>query len=193
MEGKYQGPSIGDERNILFQVTNGLAYLHSNSIVHRDIKPSNILISFPEVEGGKPLIKLADFGISRILTKENGFTNTNRNAPSGTDGYMPPEMYQSKRYDFKVDVYSLGVVFGQVLSKERKNPFEITISEGSITSTTILKLEDIKEPYSKDSLAIELIKSMGIVNSEDRPTAQKILENSFFRSMNYYMMKYALQ
>jgi len=184
MEGTYQGPPIGDERNILFQITKGLAYLHDKGIAHRDIKPGNILISIPEVEGVEPLLKLADFGISKILTKENGFTNSNVDNPAGTFGYNAPELHHSDRHGFEVDIYSLGVVFGKVLSKERKNPFEITKSEGNTTSTTILKLEEIKQPYSNDSLVFDLIKSMGSGKPEDRPTAKEVLANPFFHPTN---------
>jgi len=71
INGKYNGPRFENERKILWQMTQGLAHLHSKGIVHRDIKPTNILIYVPpSSENGaainvEPLIKLADFGISK--------------------------------------------------------------------------------------------------------------------------------
>jgi len=65
VKGEYQGPKFKNEREILLQVTQGLAHLHSLGIIHRDIKPNNILIFVPS-DGyrAEPRMKLADFGIS---------------------------------------------------------------------------------------------------------------------------------
>jgi len=125
--GKYQGPRFRDEREILRQVTRGLAHLHKLKIVHRDIKPANLLIFVPTDEfNNKPLMKLADFDISKML-KANinmDFTNTSLTNPSGSRGWMAPEVYQSHRFDFKVDVWALGLIFGFTLSGG-KHPSEM--------------------------------------------------------------------
>jgi len=84
-------------------VSKGLAHLHKLGIVHRDIKPTNILILEPSLEApyNKPQMKLADFDISKILkTEGEDFTNTSVTNPSGTWGWMAPEVYESKRFDF---------------------------------------------------------------------------------------------
>lgn len=68
VKGNYQGPRFQDEKEILRQVTQGLAHLHSKEIVHRDIKPTNILIFVPDGCRSRPQAKLADFGLSKILS-----------------------------------------------------------------------------------------------------------------------------
>lgn len=83
VNGTYQGQRFKSDREILGQLAQGLAHLHKKKIVHRDIKPSNILVFAPPSSDdanfmGFPLMKLADFGLSKILKADKkDFTNTN--------------------------------------------------------------------------------------------------------------------
>ena len=97
IDGSYKGGAkFKDEREILRQVTGGLAHLHEKKIVHRDLKPTNILISIPSENPSKPVMKLADFGISKMLKPgKDDFTNTSVTNPNGTRGWMPPEVFES--------------------------------------------------------------------------------------------------
>ena len=83
--------------NPIHQVTQGLAHLHTLYTVHQDIKPTNILVFVPSTESAaeidKPKMKLADFGLSKVLKfgKED-FTNTNVEHPNGTKEWLAPEV-----------------------------------------------------------------------------------------------------
>lgn len=69
IEGTYKGPKNDeDEREMLRQVTEGLAYLHFKNIIHGKMKKNNILIFVPENSKGviKPQMKIADFGLSKM-------------------------------------------------------------------------------------------------------------------------------
>ena len=188
LNGKYVGPRFLNELEILHQVVQGLAHLHRLGIVHRDIKPTNILIFIPSEgsdETNKPLVKLADFGISKILKiGKNDFTNTSVTNPNGTRGWMAPEVYESNRFDFKVDIWALGCIFGYTLSEGKNHPF----GEENKRNSRILQKEDmeltprdLKKPYSDDRVGFELIKSMLEREPTVRPEITKVLNSSFFK------------
>ena len=97
---------------VIFQLTEGLNLLHKNNIIHRDIKASNILIF------NNDLIKITDFGVSKILDEKNLLANT----AIGTPYYMSPEIVNGKPYDFGVDFWALGCLIYKLLTN--KYPFE---------------------------------------------------------------------
>ena len=197
----YKGPRFKSEREMLYQVTQGLAYLHSLDIVHRDIKPTNILIfsnaiqkeipdsgsdschSSDDESPVKVQMKLADFGISKILqTNKEDFTNTSVANPSGTKGWMAPEVYECNRFDFKVDVWALGCIFGYTLSGG-KHPFGDDVKRIVRIiqkENMILVQKDLKRPYSEDDVSFELIKSLLQIEPRNRPTAEDVLKSPFF-------------
>ena len=66
--GDYTGPTVGDVKSVVRQITLGIEYLHRHKVMHRELKPSNIFISLP---GGvdSPVMKLGNFGIRRNLNR----------------------------------------------------------------------------------------------------------------------------
>jgi len=104
------------------QVVEALTYLHDEKkIVHRDLKPENLLLT-----GDKRTIKLADFGLSNQLTSEgnNFFTMC------GSLNHIAPEVFDNKGYDFRVDVWALGVVLFVMLSVSY--PFDDPIRDKAV-------------------------------------------------------------
>jgi serine/threonine protein kinase len=97
------------------QICDALQYAHEEGIVHRDIKPENILLD----RKGRP--KVADFGLSKLTHDENhteaSLTGTHQ--VMGTLRYMAPEQMEGTRdVDHRADIYSLGVVFYEMLTGE---------------------------------------------------------------------------
>jgi serine/threonine protein kinase len=99
---------------IVPQVCDALQYAHSQGVVHRDIKPENILLD----QTGQ--IKIADFGLAKFHADQTpGFTLTGTNQVMGTYHYMAPEQMEKPRsVDHRADIYSLGVVFYELLTGE---------------------------------------------------------------------------
>ena len=99
---------------IVPRICDALQYAHEEGIVHRDIKPANILID------KKGRVKIADFGLAKLLGKAApDLTLTQANAIMGTPHYMAPEqMERPLEVDSRADIYSLGVVFYEMLTGE---------------------------------------------------------------------------
>ena len=91
---------------MISRILDAFAYAHDHNVVHCDIKPSNILVT---KEGD---IKILDFGIAQILSETAG----KNNLISGTLEYMSPEQVEGKNVDIKSDIYSLGLLFFQMLT-----------------------------------------------------------------------------
>ena len=105
---------------IVPQICDALQFAHDEGVVHRDIKPENILID----KRGR--VKIADFGLAKLLgvdaedsSVEKPFTLTGTHQVMGTLQYMAPEqMKGSSAVDHRADIYSLGVVFYEMLTGE---------------------------------------------------------------------------
>jgi len=98
---------------IIFKAAMALDYAHKHNVVHRDIKPANIMYE-PESKQ----VKLTDFGIARITDS----SKTKTGMVLGTPSYMSPEQLSGKKVDGRSDLFSLGVMFYQMITG--KLPFQ---------------------------------------------------------------------
>ncbi len=99
---------------IVPQICDALQYAHNQGVIHRDIKPENILLD------GQGRVKIADFGLAKLLDSDhNAFKLTGTQQVLGTRNYMAPEQIEhSDVVDHRADIYSLGVVFYELLTGE---------------------------------------------------------------------------
>jgi tRNA A-37 threonylcarbamoyl transferase component Bud32 len=98
---------------LVIQICTALQYAHDEGVVHRDIKPENILLN------KKGQVKIADFGLAKLLGSTPDTALTMSQAAMGTLNYMAPEQRQNAQaVDHRADIYSLGVVFYEMLTGE---------------------------------------------------------------------------
>ncbi|HET7511005.1 MAG TPA: serine/threonine-protein kinase, partial [Solirubrobacterales bacterium] len=106
--------SLREVLRIVRQVADALDFAHRQGIVHRDIKPSNILLD----SAGR--VKVADFGIAKVTGQSTELTVAG--SVMGSPQYLSPEQIRGDDLDGRSDIFSLGVVLYELLSKKR--PFD---------------------------------------------------------------------
>ena len=99
------------------QVARGLAKAHEAGVVHRDLKPANIFLT--DREDDRPLVKILDFGISKVIDASRADAKlrlTRAGTVVGTPQYMSPEQAQGYSVDARTDVWALGLVLYEMLA-----------------------------------------------------------------------------
>jgi serine/threonine protein kinase len=119
---------------IIYQICRGLEHAHKNGVIHRDLKPANIMISF------LGQLKILDFGIAYFQTEEN---LTALGAILGTYHYMSPEQALGKKVAPASDVFSLGILFYELLTGIR--PFSRDDDSDVIEKIIHKKPRDIRK------------------------------------------------
>ena len=120
--------TVSEAVDIVSQITDGLSVAHDSYIIHRDIKPQNIMI----LENG--LVKITDFGIAMAM---NSTQLTQTNSVMGSVHYLPPEQASGKGSTLQSDIYSIGILFYELLTG--KLPFK---GENAVE----IALKHLKEP-----------------------------------------------
>ena len=111
-----EGFSVKEISEIMKQLNNALQIMTKNKIIHRDLKLENILIKYED--NNKYIIKIADYGSSKRL---NSLSKNYCNSNVGTLIYMAPEILKGEKYNYKCDLWSIGVIIYRL--KFVKSPF----------------------------------------------------------------------
>lgn len=110
---------------LLVPVARALQHAHQQKIVHRDVKPENILIN----DSDQPM--LSDFGILKLVDTEESHGLTGTGKIVGTPAYMSPEQIRGREVDGRADMYSLGIVFFEMVTGRKpysaNTPIELSM------------------------------------------------------------------
>ena len=158
-------------RRMIKEILCGLEFLHGKGILHRDLKPSNVLV---DIEGR---MKLADFGISRVLKEDETTVDT---FAKGTPGWMPPEVIKTivkkEKGSFKAksDVHVVGMIAFFVLTKG-EHPFGSTLDR----MKNILKGNSVNLKTLSNRDARKFVSWLINNKIADRPYADEARMDSF--------------
>lgn len=159
--------------SIFHQIVDAVDYVHFKGLIHRDLKPSNIFFS----QEGQ--IKIGDFGlvtdmadIPNMITKcgdKSGLPSCARHTQQvGTHLYMSPEQLRGLPYDFKVDIYSLGLIFFELLE------YFSTEMERIMTLRALRDGVYPKDFPHKHPKEYDLLKKMLSSNPKERPATNEL-------------------
>jgi serine/threonine-protein kinase len=138
-------------------VAEALAYAHGKSVVHRDIKPENIMV----LSNGE--LKITDFGVAKLLDA----SQTQSGVVLGTPNYMSPEQLTGAKVDGRSDLFSLGVVFYELLTGAR--PFQAkNIAE-------MLRMHETHQPAAPSTLRADVPPAVDaiVLRALKRDTAER--------------------
>jgi serine/threonine protein kinase len=154
---------------IIGQICDALTYAHGQGVVHRDIKPENILLN----QAGQ--IKIVDFGLAKIGQDElAGLRLTRTDQAMGTPQYMAPEQIERPlEVDHRADIYSMGVVFYELLTGELpmgRFPAPSSKAEVSARLDEVVYRTLEKEPAQRYQSAAEVKTDIEGVDREAPPS-----------------------
>jgi serine/threonine-protein kinase len=124
--------TLSQKVGIVSDLCDALAFAHVAGIVHRDMKPANVMLT---MSGG---VRILDFGLARLVTSEL----TRSNVVVGTMNYMAPEQVRAEAIDHRADVFSVGVLFYELLSGHK------AFEADSFAATMYKVLQDRPVPLS---------------------------------------------
>lgn len=158
--------------SIVQMVLLGLSFLHDKKIIHRDVKAGNILLN------RDGFAKLADFGVSANLTN----SVSKRVSKIGTPYWMSPEVFSQKKYDYKTDIWSLGITC-------------IEMAEGDPPNSKLRHFQVVKIIINKPPTGLtnpnhwspefnDFVSQCLTYDPELRPTAKQLLQHSFIKKFS---------
>ena len=167
--------------NIAIQALMGLSYLHSKKIIHRDIKLLNLFMTKDKK------IKIGDMGMSTIVEEDELI-----NSRVGTPLYIAPELVKKEKYDYKIDIWSLGCSLYHLAKTNPPFNDENLIKLGN----AIINEQPPNLPICYSDELYDFILRLMIKNKNQRPSAKEALElipekkkEKFYKNCNFFNLR----
>ncbi len=181
LEGYIEGGDLTIDLSVavMQRVAAALQHIHSAGIIHRDIKPANIMIlkgGVSRAPGGSALlrdeaVKLMDFGIAggKVLSRL-----TMTGARVGTPVYMSPEQARGLRIDHRSDIYSLGLVFYEMLTGQTafKGGYEAIVHQQIFQTPAPPRQLNLRVPKVLDQLVMRMVSK----DPDERPSLGEVVD-----------------
>lgn len=166
----------------MWQIMQGIQYLHDNGIAHRDIKLENVLVASEE-----PLhVQLTDFGFANFITNECETPGREFKSVVGTAYYMAPEVMEGTGHGLPVDIFAAGVLFYRLVSG--RLPFRAMTSRESYKLAVEERADfGVKEWRSMPAEARGLCQSMLRAKAGARLSAGEVLDHAWFVKDSAFM------
>ncbi|PUU79621.1 kinase-like domain-containing protein [Tuber borchii] len=169
-------------QDISKQILEGLKVMHQHGIAHRDLKPANVFV----VSMSPVWVKLGDFGVSKRIRAQ---ATTTFHTQVLTQAYSAPEVLgldsnsETSDYTNSVDIWSLGCVIYELLVGKQLFVSEAQVSRYFFGKKPFPKdkLKSLSPPT--DNLGISLLKSLLVIQPEDRPTAAGALSHGWLAGL----------
>ncbi|KAG8744789.1 hypothetical protein FRC10_009437 [Ceratobasidium sp. 414] len=151
--------------SILTDIARALAYLHARRCIHRDLKGENLLLT------ANMRVKVTDFGFARIAARN--VEEIKRLTFCGTDSYMSPEILMGEEFDLPTDVFSMGVIFCEVIARKLAddNVFKRSAPHWAMDPDEVRSRASPGCPPALIDLALDCC----AVSPQARPTMREIL------------------
>lgn len=154
-------------RYYIYQIIQGVKYLHDNRIIHRDLKLGNLFLN------DMLHVKIGDFGLATRIEYEGERKKT----LCGTPNYIAPEILTKKGHSYEVDIWSIGCVMYTLLVGQP--PFETKTLKDTYSK---IKKCDYRVPSYLRKSAADMVIAMLQSNPENRPTIGDLLKFEFLSS-----------
>ncbi|KAH8957803.1 hypothetical protein BDL97_07G109800 [Sphagnum fallax] len=172
---RYGRVSEATARHFMRQLGAGLQVLRNNNLIHRDLKPQNLLLS---TNDSNAMLKIADFGFARLLQPQ-GMAETLCGSPL----YMAPEILQSKKYDAKADLWSVGAILYQLVTG--RPPFSgnnhVQLLQNIIKTNEVRFPESVMTQLHPDG--IDICRKLLRRNPVERLSFEEFFNHSFMESL----------
>ncbi|CAD8179524.1 unnamed protein product [Paramecium octaurelia] len=168
LENQIAKLNLNEIKTVMRELLNGLVYMHQQKVCHRDIKPDNILFDGLNV-------KILDFGVSKRYYIKQKYIDMW--TPTGTQFYCAPEIYTKVSYTYKVDMWAVGVILYQLLTKQL--PFQDETAHGTIE---LICKAQFKDHSALDKVSKDLLSRLLQIDPKKRLNAAEALQHIWFQN-----------